>query len=390
MSANVVHAKGAIGERAPFSGSYAAEDVVFLLERISGQALDPGSLAEKERLIQSGRRHYSEMLSEETAPSAAYMDAYRDGMRRHRDRLARDIARLVRGLDASIDGQITLVSLVRAGVPPGVLVTRGLKRRGRDVAHFGVSIIRDRGIDANALGYVLARRKAGGVVFVDGWTGKGAISDELARDLPRAAPGVAARLLVIADPGGRAWMSASFDDWLIPCGILGANVSGLISRSVLTDDLIRRQGFHGAAVAGHLRSVDVSRNFADDMDAAIAPLLAASRDAADVAPAVADDATARARVRAAAEAAIDAVTAEFGVSNRNRIKPGIAEATRAVLRRAPDRILVRDADDPDLAGLLTLARDRGVTVEPRGVGLGPYRAITLIMDASDISPRHPE
>ncbi|MCV5307156.1 hypothetical protein OFC24_29560, partial [Escherichia coli] len=35
---------------------------------------------------------------------------------------------------------------------------------------------------------------------------------------------------------------------------------------------------------------------------------------------------------------------EFKVDSVNRIKPGIAEATRAVLRRVPDHVFVRSID----------------------------------------------
>jgi hypothetical protein len=56
---------------APFPGSYRAGDVDFLLRRLPQQ--DFVDVAEKEALIQSGRRHYSQMLSPESAPSARYM-----------------------------------------------------------------------------------------------------------------------------------------------------------------------------------------------------------------------------------------------------------------------------------------------------------------------------
>ena len=47
---------------------------------------------------------------------------------------------------------------------------------------------------------------------------------------------------------------------------------------------------------------------------------------------------------------------EFKVDSVNRIKPGIAEATRAVLRRVPDHIFVRSIDDPDVALLVGLVK----------------------------------
>ncbi|MER8575636.1 cysteine protease StiP domain-containing protein [Mesorhizobium sp. M1409] len=42
--------------------------------------------------------------------------------------------------------------------------------------------------------------------------------------------------MVLSDPCGRAWLAASAEDWLIPSGILGSTVFGLISRSILNED----------------------------------------------------------------------------------------------------------------------------------------------------------
>ena len=46
-----------------FSGSYRSGDVSFLLKPLD--LLDFVDIPEKEKLIQSGQRHYSEMLSPE-------------------------------------------------------------------------------------------------------------------------------------------------------------------------------------------------------------------------------------------------------------------------------------------------------------------------------------
>src|SRR5690606_22793723 len=71
------------------------------------------------------------------------------------------------------------------------------------------------------------------------------------------------RLVVLADPAGRAWLAASGDDWLIPSGILGSTVSGLISRSILNEETIAMDGFHGCVEWDHLRGIDTSRQFVD-------------------------------------------------------------------------------------------------------------------------------
>jgi hypothetical protein len=68
-------------------------------------------------------------------------------------------------------------SLARAGTPVGVLLRRELLRRGVDAVHYSISIIRGRGIDRVALAHLAAARGTEDAVFVDGWTGKGAIVD---------------------------------------------------------------------------------------------------------------------------------------------------------------------------------------------------------------------
>jgi hypothetical protein len=58
-----------------------------------------------------------------------------------------------------------------------------VERLGRAAPHYSISIIRDRGLDPAALAHIAARHEPADVVFVDGWTGKGAIAGELHRSL---------------------------------------------------------------------------------------------------------------------------------------------------------------------------------------------------------------
>lgn len=361
-----------------FSGSYAQEDVTFLLKRVR---MRPTPVEEKERRIQTGGAHYSEMISEERRPDPSYLALFEEACGPGVPRLACEV-RVLTGqiLDlvrtARLNAKVTLCSLVRAGVPYGVLLRRDLERAGVDVAHFGVSIIRDRGLDRVAMAHVLAERPADGVVFVDGWTGKGAISKELHRSW-RAFTGQAPLLAVIADPCGRADLCASREDWLIPSGILGGNVSGLISRSILRSDLIGEGEYHGCLLLDHLAEVDLSRAFVDRVDAVMRDLVAGGDPGPNVRTEAAD------RFRVAADETVGLVASRFGVTNLNRIKPGIAEATRAVLRRRPDRVLVRTVlGDPDLSALLHLCeRDQVPVLADPGL-TGPYRALTVIRETT--------
>ncbi len=355
---------------ARIESSYAPGDVTMLLKRV---ALAPTGVAEKERLIQSGAAHYSQMISRERRPDATYMRLYRDALDRSDARIAHEIAGLAEAIRARIgtgalDPRVTLCSLVRAGLPYGVLLRRALAARGVDVAHFGVSIIRDRGLDAVAVAHVLDRRPRGGVIFVDGWTGKGAISGELDRSWRALAGGAAPVLAVLADPGGFADLCGSHEDWLIPSGILGANVSGLVSRSILNAAVVGPGDFHGAVPVDHLADIDVSRAFVDRVSA----LMPADAPAAPVATQAA-----RAALRQGALAAVHALAARHGAV-LNRVKPGIAEATRAVLRRRPRIVYMRSRTDPDLAALSHLCARDGIETVESPPDTGPYRAVTVI------------
>lgn len=75
-----------------FHGSYRAADVEFLLKPIEIDFIT--DLALKETLIQSGQRHYSEMLSPERVPSARYLTLFHQAHAANRTRLARDCLRL--------------------------------------------------------------------------------------------------------------------------------------------------------------------------------------------------------------------------------------------------------------------------------------------------------
>jgi hypothetical protein len=350
----------------PFSGSYDPGDIQFLLKPVRLAFTDIGT---KERLIQSGRRHYSEMLSAERPPDAAYLIQYRRALARHGERFGADIGRLAARLDVDTAGaaEVVLVSLVRAGAPVGVLLGRSLRRRGRRVAHYGVSVIRDRGVDRQALRYIADRHDVGSAVFVDGWTGKGAIARELRRDLAERPFGFEPRLAVVADPAGAADMAAGGEDYLIPSGLLNGVISGLVSRSVLNAEVVEPGDFHGCVRLDDLRGHDLSGSFI----AAVDPLIPG-----DAAPAVwtASDREAR---RAGCDALLAALRETTGVADDNLIKPGLAESTRALLRRSAGALFVDQEAPLETRHLRRLARELGLPVHDLPPGSG-FRAAAVI------------
>lgn len=350
----------------PFSGSYLPEDVHFLLQPVE---MEMTPVDQKEQLIQSGARHYSEMLSQEPEPTPSHLDLFTRALDQGAGRLAKEVSMLAVALIARFgDTPIVLTSLVRAGVPLGVMLQQTLRAMGKASYHYGISIIRDRGIDTVALDWIEERHGTEGIVFVDGWTGKGAITGELVRSL-KDRPGYPAqpRLVVLADPCGCAWLSASDDDWLIPFGIMGAPVSGMISRSIWTNE-----GLHGCVQCDHLARFECSRLLVDTVAE-----YRATQDLASIEPCT-QDADRKAFLKQQSEQVVRNLAEKYQVASVNRIKPGIAEATRAVLRRVPDHVLVRTVDDPDVALLVYLAREKGLTITEVGDEIGQYRAVTII------------
>ncbi|MEJ6402133.1 cysteine protease StiP domain-containing protein [Yoonia sp. 2307UL14-13] len=352
-----------------FSGSYDPDDVTLLLQPIDMALTD---VAEKERLIQSGALHYSEILAPEHPPSADYMAIYEQALVANGQRMADAVVSLAKGLAQQIDGDIVLVSLARAGLPVGVLLKRALIRMGRDCHHYGISIIRDRGLDAVAMKHILARHPARSVVFVDGWTGKGAIAGELTKAAP--ACGIPTpRLATLGDIGGFAWMAPTDEDWLIPSGILGGVISGLVSRTLLNEAIKTNGGYHGCSTLDHLAGHDVSRDFVDKITA----LFDFSKPTCQPL----GDRTRHLR-RTRVDRTIAALRDKHGITNLNRIKPSLAEATRAVLRRRPHMVYVASTSSTDTAPLMHLIRERDIPFVIAPDLIPGYRAVTIIEKTS--------
>ena len=369
------------------SGSYLASDVTVLLNIVNKDSVADVPVRQKEALIQSGQQHYSDMLTLENAPTAMHEQLYRQALAQGTTRTATDIANLAYTLHhvfqqtVSPERPLLLVSLVRAGLPVGVLLQRALADANSGYSlpsrHYGVSIIRDRGLDPVALQLILDNHPNSPIVFVDGWTGKGAIYQELARSLnvfsnpnhPNFANifhqgAEVIPLLTLADPAGVAWLSASEDDWLIPSGLLNSTVSGLISRSLYTEP---QSGLHRSVFYDNLVAADHSLAFIDHIDGA--------RRALSTSPQYLQTFK---QPRYQTADLIDTLAIDYDISNRNRIKPTIAEATRAILRRDPERILLATADHPDTVLLRHLCHERDIQIDVVGNKILPYQAITLI------------
>lgn len=366
-----------------FSGSYDPQDVVFLLKVIE---MEPTPLAERERRIQSGQAHYSEMIGHESAPSAPYLQVFHQALNDGGPDLARHLAALAAIIASGRRGPLTLVSLARAGVPVGILLKRILEQYfQRETQHWSISIIRDRGLDERALDHILGPggRPDSSIIFVDGWTGKGVIARELRRavaDYNRSRrAGVSPDLHVLTDLCGEAGVAAGGDDFLVPSSILNSIVSGLISRTILNRDFLGPDDFHGCLYYRHLAPQDLSRWFLDRVMAELARLDSASPirrlRAEPLSPAR------RQTLGRDSQAFVERMQARLGQADVNHIKPGLGEATRVLLRRAPEALYLRNPGEPQVRHLELLAREKGVPVW--GDPELPYRAAAIIRNVEN-------
>lgn len=327
--------------------SYNEDDVILLLKDITG-LVAPQPTKEREKLIQAGK-HYSEMLPIEYVPTEIYMKVYQEALETYSEPTARAVGSLAGKIISSRGRDVVLVSLARAGIPIGILLKRYIKfKYNINIPHYSISIIRGRGIDNNAMKYLLDRHKPEQLLFVDGWIGKGAILNELKKCLT-AYKGVSSEIAVLADPANVTNLCGTHDDILIPSSCLNCTVSGLISRTFLRDDIIGKDDFHGAVFYKELEKADLSYEFINAIERhfGIEPV------------------TESIQPEGFGIDEVKEIAGHFNIDDINLVKPGIGEATRVLLRRVPWKILIdpKFMDSKQLSHLIRLAEEKCVPIE---------------------------
>ena len=348
-------------------GTYKENDVTILLKDISG-IITPLGTEEREKLIQSGV-HYSEMLPIEYVPSDDYIDIYKKTLKLYANLTAKAVASVAEKIYFDKGKDAVLVTLARAETSIGVLIKRYIQYKfDVNVSHYTISIIRGKGIDKNAMNYILSKHNAEDIQFVDGWTGKGAIQRELnsaMTDYPRVSSGLA----VLSDPAYISEKCGTHTDFFIASSCLNSTVSGLLSRTFYRNDVIEKDDFHGAAFYENLLNEDVTYEFID----------AIVNEFPNVEPMI-DNADDGKHISGLDE--VNNICKEFNVSDINFVKPSIGETTRVLLRRVPWKILVHSLNDYEHLGhIYQLAKEKNVPVIE--YPLSNYRACGIIKSLAD-------
>lgn len=348
--------------------TYTSEQAVVLLKQ--NNEMNFVDVKEKEKLIQTGQKHYSEMLSKENPLTEKQKEIFFNSLNEKGKMLAEGVVKLAYDIKKYQKEQekhnIVLISLVRAGLPLAVLLQNVLSQINQfPVTHYAVSIIRDKGLDDHAINHIKSIHKAENTVFifVDGWIGKGAITHTLKESCEKH--GLPFNLFTLSSCVQLDGVHYVYDhDFIIPFGILGSVVSGLFSRSVYVEN-----DFHEAVFYDELKEHDLTQYFVETILKEINQLdwqeiekqefpLNNHQEVDFI------------------DNLIQNLMIEFD-THRNNIKPSISEATRAILRRNPHCVLVSDMHDKNLDLLLDLCKKQGVKVIERQ-DVFPYKAITII------------
>lgn len=330
--------------------TFAPGDVMTLLQ--AGE-VELVSVQRKEALLSQGRS-YGTLLTPEGPPTALQQQTYAEALARSGAHIGVLLARLSHTLLSSYPHAV-YVSLARAGTPVGCVLRRLALLAGREVPHYTLSIIRGEGIDREALRRIRWAHPQATLVFIDGWSGKGAIAQTLQDSIDFTGSWT---LALLSDPAGLAEHAATFEDLLLPHAALNATVSGLLSRTFT-------QGpgqLHAARLEAALEPYDVSRVYVDMLtDLAVGaekePVVTASRPLAPV-------------------QSVLELAQSLGAHDPNLVKPSVGEATRVFLRRTPAHLMLRDAHHPDTAHLRTMARVQNVPISVHPAL--PYLAAALI------------
>lgn len=347
-----------LNSKLDFIGSYKDDDVIFLLKDISNLIVEQGN-EERELAIQTGL-HYSEMLPIEYKPTEEYMNLFYQSLDKFKREIAISVGVVSEIIVKNRGENIVLASLARAGTPIGVLIKRYLKfKYNINIPHYSISIIRGKGFDENAIRYITFNHKDSEIQFVDGWTGKGAINhvlDKACKELnEKMNINLNSDLAVIADPGHLVKTFGTREDFLIPSACLNSTVSGLVSRTVLREDLIDETDFHGAKFYKELMNEDVSNLYVDTISEEF------SEVTKEIETQVKKLLNSKMEVTSLGIKDVSKIRNEFNIDDINFIKPGIGETTRVLLRRVPWKILIKK-NAKNVEHILQLAKEKNVKV----------------------------
>ena len=220
------------------------------------------------------------------------------------------------------------------------------------------------------MNYILSKHNAKDIVFVDGWVGKGAINRVLAEAIAKLnVAELSLELAVLSDPAYETELYGTRDDFLIPSACLNSTVSGLISRTVKLKDM-NDDELHGAIYYAENKDHDLSNTFLNEIESYFPDIKPNNIDVQST----------------TISKGIDEVTkiaSEFGINDINKIKPGVGETIRVLLRRVPEVVLIKPNANPKfIEPIIRLTKEKNVPIKE--YPLSGYNTCGIIKDVSDL------
>lgn len=337
--------------------SYNKEDVTLLLKDMTG-LVEPVSMEERKRRVEQGE-YVRSIIIKEYEITQEYINIVNSYMDEFAVSMAKYVGILAEKLYAVKGENLVLVDIVRAGIPIGILVKRYIKKYYNvDIPHYGISLVK--GLDKEAMDYIIKKHGVEGIQFIDGWTGKGTVAKEIANSA-KAFPGVDPSLAVLSDCIGVSKYVGTTDDVYIPNSPLNASITGLVSITVLNEEYKGKGDFHAAIYLDELEEIDQSKEFVDLVSSYFVKI-----EVVEDTEFITDDNE------------INRISERVG-RDKKLLNPGINEAARAVLRRTLEKLLVSDKNNKELKCLIELAEYKGVTVVEDKELVG-YKAVSVAND----------
>ena len=347
------------------------EECVCLLKDLTGQ-LEPVSFEEKLRYLESGGKSYDIICRDDirTEEELAYI---RQLINVHAPVVARKTAILSEKLYFCKEKKPVLVSLARGGIPYGVLCGRYLRKYYRYCApHYVVSLVRGVGFDENALEYILKRHEDKDIVFIDGWTGSGYLTDQLKLYVNKFNSDhgihIVPEMAVVADLAEVCRLNGTTEDIFLPSSCLNAEVSGLISSICINKKFIGVKDFHGCILMGEMKASDLSVYYADTVSAAFQK----AEPACEM------------ELRKGAEKNVSlyknargAIIEQLGLAPDAKVRLGIGESFRALFRQPLACLVVNDDNDPDVRYLIEFAVAKKIKIVQ--ADFGKYKGAAVLL-----------
>lgn len=310
--------------------------------------------------------HYCDFIPVEKPMDPAYEVIFNKMLKLTEEQTAFYVGKLTKMVCEKYS-DVVFVSLLRAGTVIGVLMKRyAMKVLNKDIKHYSVGLSRGKGIDFNALKYIIRDNPHKTIIFIDGWVGKGTTKMELDRTCnlfnKKYGTHVEPIIAVLSDLKNISDFCATSKDILLPNSLINAQGCGLISRITQNEQIIRENEYNGAIIFDDLKEEDktyilidsISKYFGKTEDKS--PLIDEPKSSI----------------------VLDSIIDKYKIQNINGIKAGINETIRILLKRNVSFVLVKNINNLKLEPIKYLCDIK--KIEIREDGTLPCESMAIILN----------